>query len=126
MSSCPSLSFSENNYTGYYDIKRQLNLLDLLEKTNKIPRLLLLMGKQRRQVKFCSGILQAVIMLSMCKALYVTKFKFIQHVYLPPLWDLLAPIVETRLLELAMSLLDFSPRIPLGTISIFLEDMVCL
>ena len=31
-----------------------------------------------------------------------------------------APIVETRFLELAMSLLDFSPRIPLGTFSIFL------
>ena len=30
-----------------------------------------------------------------------------------------APIVETRFLELAMSLLDFSPRIPLGTFSIF-------
>ena len=29
-----------------------------------------------------------------------------------------APIVETRFLELAMSLLDFSPRIPLGTFSI--------
>ena len=31
-----------------------------------------------------------------------------------------APIVETRFLELAMSLLDFSPRIPLGSLSIFL------
>ena len=31
-----------------------------------------------------------------------------------------APIVETKLLELAMSLLDFSPRIPLGTFSILL------
>ena len=30
-----------------------------------------------------------------------------------------APIVETKFLELAMSLLDFSPRIPLGTFSIF-------
>ena len=30
------------------------------------------------------------------------------------------PIVETRFLELVMSLLDFSPRIPLGTFSIFL------
>ena len=30
-----------------------------------------------------------------------------------------APIVETRFLDLAMSLLDFSPRIPLGTFSIF-------
>ena len=29
-----------------------------------------------------------------------------------------APIVETTFLELAMSLLDFSPRIPLGTFSI--------
>ena len=29
-----------------------------------------------------------------------------------------APIVETRFLELAMSLLDFSPRIPLDTLSI--------
>ena len=29
-----------------------------------------------------------------------------------------APIVETRFLELAMSLLDFSPRTPLGTFSI--------
>ena len=31
-----------------------------------------------------------------------------------------APTVETRFLELAMSLLDFSPRIPLGTFSILL------
>ena len=30
------------------------------------------------------------------------------------------PIVVTRFLELAMSLLDFSPRIPLGTFSILL------
>ena len=33
-----------------------------------------------------------------------------------------APIVETRFLELAMSLLDFPPRIPLGTFSILLDD----
>ena len=32
-----------------------------------------------------------------------------------------APIVETRFLELAMSLLDFSLRIPLGTFSILLD-----
>ena len=32
-----------------------------------------------------------------------------------------APIVETRFLELAMSLLDFSHRIPLGTFSILLQ-----
>ena len=32
-----------------------------------------------------------------------------------------APIVETRSLDLAMSLLDFSPRIPLGTFSILLQ-----
>ena len=32
----------------------------------------------------------------------------------------IAPIVETIFLELAMSLLDFSPRIPLGTFSILL------
>ena len=32
-----------------------------------------------------------------------------------------APIVETKFLELAMSLLDFSPRIPLGTFSILLK-----
>ena len=31
-----------------------------------------------------------------------------------------APIAETKFLELAMSLLDFSPRIPLGTFSILL------
>ena len=31
-----------------------------------------------------------------------------------------APIVEIKFLELAMSLLDFSPRIPLGTFSILL------
>ena len=31
-----------------------------------------------------------------------------------------APIVETKFLELAMSLLDSSPRIPLGTLSILL------
>ena len=33
-----------------------------------------------------------------------------------------APIVETRFLKLVMSLLDFSPRIPLGTFSI----LICL
>ena len=32
-----------------------------------------------------------------------------------------APIVETKFLEFAMSLLDFSPRIPLGTFSILLS-----
>ena len=45
----------------------------------------------------------------------------------PPFWDLLmlqlAPIVETKFLELAMSLLDFSPRIPLGTFSILLTKL---
>ena len=35
-----------------------------------------------------------------------------------------APIVETKFLELAMSLLDFSPRIPLGTFSILLSMLV--
>ena len=34
-----------------------------------------------------------------------------------------APIVETKFLELAMSLLDFSPRIPLGTFSILLFSL---
>ena len=39
----------------------------------------------------------------------------------PPFLGLaFAPIVETRFLELAMSLLDFSPWIPLGTFSILL------
>ena len=33
-----------------------------------------------------------------------------------------APIVETRFLELAMSILDFSPWIPLGTFSILLQN----
>ena len=33
-----------------------------------------------------------------------------------------APIVETKFLELAMSLLDSSPRIPLGTFSILLTS----
>ena len=38
-----------------------------------------------------------------------------------------APIVETKFLELAMSLLDFSPRIPLGTFSILLKSpMKCI
>ena len=32
-----------------------------------------------------------------------------------------APIVENRFLELAMSLLDFSPRMPLGTFSILID-----
>ena len=32
-----------------------------------------------------------------------------------------ALIVETKFLELAMSLLDFSPRIPLGTFSVLLQ-----
>ena len=36
-----------------------------------------------------------------------------------------APIVETRFLELAMSLLDFSPRIPLGTFLILLVGIQC-
>ena len=36
-----------------------------------------------------------------------------------------APIVETKFLELAMSFLDFSPRIPLGTFSILLYTL-CL
>ena len=31
-----------------------------------------------------------------------------------------APIVETKFLELDMSLIDFSPRIPLGTFSLLL------
>ena len=39
----------------------------------------------------------------------------------PPFWDLLMlQLLETKFLELAMSLLDFSPRIPLGTFSILL------
>ena len=33
-----------------------------------------------------------------------------------------APIVGTKFLELAMSLLDFSPRIPIGTFSILLHE----
>ena len=33
-----------------------------------------------------------------------------------------APIVETKFLEFAMSLLDFSPRMPLGAFSILLID----
>ena len=36
-----------------------------------------------------------------------------------------APIVETRFLKLAMSLLDFSPRIPLGTFSSLLLSHEC-
>ena len=35
-----------------------------------------------------------------------------------------APIVETKFLELAMSLLDFPPRIPLGTFSILLHTSI--
>ena len=35
-----------------------------------------------------------------------------------------APIVETKFLELAMSLHDFSPRIPLGTFSILLYNNI--
>ena len=38
----------------------------------------------------------------------------------PVLGRACAPIVETRFLELAMSLLDFSPRMPVGTFSILL------
>ena len=38
----------------------------------------------------------------------------------PPFGTCKAPIVETKFLELAMSLLDFSPRIPLSTFSILL------
>ena len=41
------------------------------------------------------------------------------HVVPSPILGLAnVPIVETKFLELAMSLLDFSPRIPLGTFSI--------
>ena len=47
------------------------------------------------------------------------KFKQ-SHVPSPILGLANAPIVETKFLELAMSLLDFSPRIPLGTFSILL------
>ena len=35
-----------------------------------------------------------------------------------------SPIVETEFLELAMSLLDFSPRMPLGTFSILLDSQL--
>ena len=35
-----------------------------------------------------------------------------------------ASIVETKFLELAMSLLDFSPRIPLGTFSILISTVI--
>ena len=43
------------------------------------------------------------------------------HLVLSPILGLAnAPIVETKFLELAMSLLDSSPRIPLGTFSILL------
>ena len=42
-------------------------------------------------------------------------------------WDLLcAPVVETRFFELAMSLLDFSPWIPLGTFSISLLNFASI
>ena len=41
----------------------------------------------------------------------------------PPLWDLLVLQLLTRFLELAMSLLDFSPRILLGTFSILLYKL---
>ena len=37
-----------------------------------------------------------------------------------------APIVETKFLELVMSLLDFSPRIPLGTFSLLLLSLYLL
>ena len=43
---------------------------------------------------------------------------------LPILGLACAPIVETRFLELAMSLLDFSLRIPLGTFSILLDTRI--
>ena len=35
-----------------------------------------------------------------------------------------APIVETKFRELAMSLLDFSPRIPLGTFTILHSNII--
>ena len=45
------------------------------------------------------------------------------HLVPSPIFGLAnAPIVETKFLELAMSLLDFSPRIPLGTFSILLPS----
>ena len=43
------------------------------------------------------------------------------HLVPSPIVGLACPIVETRFLELAMSLLNFSPRIPLGTFSILLK-----
>ena len=44
------------------------------------------------------------------------------HLVPSPIFGLAnAPIVETKFLELAMSLLYFSPRIPLGTFSILLR-----
>ena len=58
------------------------------------------------------------------------KAKYGFYFYGKPMWHFLifpilglanAPIVETKFLELAMSLLDFSPRIPLGTFSILLN-----
>ena len=44
--------------------------------------------------------------------------------YVPHLGLANAPIVETKFLELVLSLLDFSPRIPLGTFSILLVTYV--
>ena len=44
------------------------------------------------------------------------------HLVPSPILELAnAPIAETKFLELALSLLDFSPRIPLGTFSILLS-----
>ena len=49
------------------------------------------------------------------------------HLVPSPIFGLAnAPIVETKSLELAMSLLDFSPRIPLGTFSILPSTCILL
>ena len=49
------------------------------------------------------------------------------HLFPSPFWELAcAPIVETRFLDFAMSLLDFLPWIPLGTFSILIWYIVLL
>ena len=62
-----------------------------------------------KYIVFCTFLLRAL-----------TYWAETLHMTSPILGLANAPIVETKFLELAMSLLDFSPRIPLGTFSILL------
>ena len=70
---------------------------------------------------FWISILKISKLLQNCLHRVIDITSFEKHLVPSPILGLAsAPIVETKFLELAMSLLDFSPRIPLGTFSILL------